>query len=67
MELVERVQDLFKVRGDWHYAQCIATDLRMGAGIAVPMQAKFGLRSRLRESGEVLTSPTCVLVGRFSI
>jgi hypothetical protein len=36
----------------------------MGAGIAVPMNAKFGLREALRASGESLEHPTCVLTGR---
>jgi len=64
MKIVEEHKDLFTVRGDWHYAHCIATDLGMGAGIAVPMQKKFRLRAKLRGQHESLSSPTCVLTGR---
>lgn len=64
MKIVEEKKDLFTVRGNWYYGHCIATDLRMGAGIAVPMQKRFRLRQRLRDSGQKLASPTCVLTGR---
>jgi O-acetyl-ADP-ribose deacetylase (regulator of RNase III) len=45
-------------------AHCIASDLRMGAGIAVAMQKRFGLRGKIRSSGESLDNPTCVFVGK---
>lgn len=44
-------------------AHCIASDLRMGAGIAVEMQKKFGLRGKLRATGFSLKAPTCVFIG----
>lgn len=64
MKYNEKHMDLFTVKGDWYYAHCIASDLRMGAGIAVPMQKKFGLRGKIEASGEELKHPTCILAGR---
>ena len=64
MKLSERRKDLFTVEDDYYLAHCIASDLRMGAGIAVPMCQKFSLRTQLRASGESLDYPTCVLIGR---
>ena len=60
----EKHKDLFSVDESYHLAHCIASDLRMGAGIAVPMQMKFGLRTKLYQSKESLESPTCILTGR---
>lgn len=64
MNFYEEERDLFEVDEAWHLAHCVASDLRMGAGIAVPMNAKFGLRKALMESGKSLVHPTCVLAGR---
>jgi len=61
--LTEQHRDLFTVGGGYHFAHCIASDLRMGAGIAVPMQKKFGLRGKIKASGQSLHSPACVLTG----
>ena len=61
MKLTEKKQDLFTVGEDYYLAHCIASDLRMGAGIAVPMCQKYSLRTRMRASGESLDYPTCVL------
>ncbi len=36
----------------------------MGAGIAVPMRRQFNLRREIRDSGESVDSPTCILTGR---
>ena len=41
-------------------AHCIASDLCMGAGIAVPMKKKFGLSGLRQLSKEELKHPTCV-------
>ena len=64
MTLEEKHMDLFTVGNDYHIAHCIASDLRMGAGIAVPMQRKFHLRGKIESSGDNLDAPTCVLTGR---
>jgi len=64
MVLNEVRMDLFEVDESYFLAHCIASDLCMGAGIAVPMNDKFGLRKAIRESGETLVHPTCVLTGR---
>jgi O-acetyl-ADP-ribose deacetylase (regulator of RNase III) len=44
-------------------AHCIASDLRMGAGIAVAMQKRFGLRGKIEASGKATKHPTCIYVG----
>jgi len=62
MILHEEHKDLFTVPDDYYLAHCIAEDLRMGAGIAVPMCAKFGLRKALAHQN--VAYPTCVLTGR---
>ena len=64
MTFSEVCMDLFDVSDDYYLAHCVASDICMGAGIAVPMNARFGLRQALRDSGESLEHPTCVLVGR---
>lgn len=64
MTLTEEHRDLFTVDKSYYLAHCIASDLRMGAGIAVAMQKKFGLRGKISKSGESAESPTCILSGR---
>lgn len=64
MNLIEEYKDLFTVDECFHLAHCIASDLKMGAGIAVPMQRRFGLRDKIRNSGKSTENPTCILVGR---
>jgi len=63
--ITEKKMDLFRVKGDWYLAHCIASDLRMGAGIAVPMQKRFGLRAKIIDTGSDLIHPKCVLTGRI--
>ena len=63
MKLIQKRGNVFDVRGDTYFAHCIASDLAMGAGIAVQFQEKFHLRDKLRGSGQDLTAPTCILVG----
>ena len=62
MTLSEHRGNVFFTQGDPYYAHCIASDLRMGAGIAVEFQHRFGLRGKLLDSGKILRSPTCVLI-----
>lgn len=61
MNLTEERRDLFTVGGEYYLAHCIASDLIMGAGIAVPMQRLYNLRIKLETCGESLKSPTCIL------
>ena len=66
MTFREEKMDLFTVDATYYLAHCIASDIRMGAGIAVPMNEKFDLRRRLLEKvklGESLRHPTCILTG----
>ena len=63
MTYQEEHRDLFYVDASYYLAHCIASDLRMGAGIALPMQSTFNLRQQIRQSGESTNSPTCVLTG----
>lgn len=52
MKYSEKVGDLFAEEGDGlHLAHCIAADYGLGAGIAVPFNAKYDMRRRLREVG----------------
>ena len=64
MTYEEKPMDLFTVDESYHLAHCIASDLRMGAGIAIPMQNKFGLRGKIEKSGKEVQHPTCILTGR---
>jgi O-acetyl-ADP-ribose deacetylase (regulator of RNase III) len=57
-------QDIFTVSEDYYLAHCIASDLAMGAGIAVPMNKKFNLREQLKNSKQSLKHPTTILTGR---
>lgn len=63
MNLIEERRDLFTV-DDYYFAHCIASDLRMGAGIAVPMQKKFGLRNKILASNHSVDNPTCILTDK---
>lgn len=63
-ELIEVRRNVFDYADDGiSLAHCIASDLRMGAGIAVYMQRRFGLRGKLQQCGESLQHPTCIFVG----
>jgi len=65
MNYQEKYKDIFTVNEDYYLAHCIASDLRMGAGIAVPMQKKFSLRSKIEHTGLSTDNPTCILTGRI--
>jgi hypothetical protein len=43
----EQRRNLFEVDSSYHLAHCIASDLGMGAGIAVGLQKAFGLRGKI--------------------
>ena len=64
MEYTEEKRDIFTVPNDYYLAHCIASDLGMGAGIAVPMQNKFNLREQIEKGGYDGRYPECVLTGR---
>ena len=64
MTLREEHKDLFTVDESYYLAHCIASDLRMGAGIAVPMQKIFDLRRQILASGKHADGLTCILTGR---
>ena len=49
----------------YYLAHCIAADLGMGAGIAVPMQKKFGIRGQIQKNYTTVTHPDCILTGRI--
>lgn len=60
--------DLFEVphvseyADGYYYAHCIASDLGMGAGIAVPMAKKFDLRNRLKTAPRFVREYPTVLL-----
>ena len=65
MTFKEKNIDLFTVGEHYYLAHCIASDLRMGAGIAVEMQRRFQLRGKLNKKTVArLKSPTCILTDR---
>lgn len=64
MTYTEEYRDLFTMPKSYHLAHCIASDLGMGAGIAVPMQKTFGLRGKIQNTGLPLHHPTTVLTDR---
>jgi len=65
MTYSEEKRDLFTVSKEYHLAHCIASDLGMGAGIAVQFQKRFNIRGKIVSSGEPLKHPTCILTGRI--
>jgi O-acetyl-ADP-ribose deacetylase (regulator of RNase III) len=62
MKYKEVYKDLFTVPDYYYLAHCIASDLRMGAGIAVKFQKKFSLRKELEQYNVKVGS--CILVDR---
>jgi len=60
MTYIEEYRDLFTMPESYHLAHCIASDLGMGAGIAVPMQKTFGLRGKILKTGLPLHHPTTI-------
>lgn len=43
----EEYRDLFSVKKDYYFAQCISADFGMGAGIAVQFNERFDTKNRL--------------------
>ena len=60
----EIVKDLFDVSSDYYLAHCISSDLKMGAGIALPMQNKYRIREDILSRPMNLSHPTVVLTGK---
>jgi len=62
----EIYQDIFTVDKYDYMAHCIASDFRMGAGIAIAFQKKFKLKNKLFKIAETQdTSPgSCILIGK---
>ena len=65
MKYIEEYRDLFTMPNSYHFAHCIASDLGMGAGIAVPMQKSFGLRGKILNTGLPLQHPTVIKTDRI--
>ena len=63
MKYEEVHRDLFTVDESYNLVHCIASDLKMSAGIAVDMQRKFHLRGKIEKSGESLKHPNCIFAG----
>lgn len=61
MKYTEVRKDLFTLDESYYLAHCIASDLIMGAGIAVLFQKKFSLREKIRLTGPQYPG-SCVLV-----
>lgn len=64
MTYTEEYRDLFTMPDTYHLAHCIASDLGMTVGIAVPMQKTFGLRGKILNTGLPLHHPATILTGR---
>lgn len=60
----ELKRNLFEMNKEYHLAHCIASDLKMTAGIAVQFQKKFNVRGKILKTKEQLSHPTCILTGR---
>ena len=67
MTYTEEYRDLFTMPDTYHLAHCIASDLGMGAGIAVPMQKTFGLRGKILNTGLPLHHRVRALLKSFSL
>ena len=64
MTFTEVKQDLFAVDASYYLAHCVAGDLAMGKGVAVPMNEKYDLRRQIWDSSASTQFPTCILTGR---
>lgn len=65
MVLKEEKRDLFTVDDKYYLAQCISSDCKMGAGIAVQFQKRFNIRDELLKCNEDTRKyPTCIRVDR---
>jgi len=62
MKYEEVYKDLFTVDKSYYLAHCIASDFRMGAGIAVLFQKKFSLRNKLEKSELDKKPGSCILI-----
>lgn len=62
MKYNEVRKDLFTVDKSYSLAHCIASDFRMGAGIAVKFQKEFSLRNKLKQYKGDTSPGSCVFV-----
>ena len=60
----EETMNLFDVHDSYCLAHCIASDLKMGKGIAVPINRAYKLMEQILKSGLSTKHPTCILTGR---
>ena len=58
----EMHKNIFTIDKSYYLAHCIASDFRMGAGIAILFQKKFLLRNKLKESKLNTTPGSCILI-----
>ena len=49
MRYLEVQKDLFTIKQDCYYAQCISADFGMGKGIAVDFNKHFNMKNKLRQ------------------
>lgn len=59
--------DLFTASEEYALAHCVATDLRMGAGIAVMFRNKFGRVAALREQNAKVGSLAVLKAGKRTV
>ena len=59
MKYEEVKKNIFDLKG-YKLAHCISSDLKMGAGIAVPMAKKYKLRNGIANTELCTKHPTCI-------
>ena len=64
MQYREIEQDLFTMDSSYYLAHCIASDFRLGAGIALEFQKRFELQEKLKHVNGDTSPGTCVLIER---
>lgn len=61
MILIEKQMDLFETDKKYYLVHCVSADYRLGAGIAVMLQKKFKLISKLESIGDN-RYPNCIFL-----
>ena len=64
MQYIEKKRDIFTLGKEYYLAHCISSDLKMGAGIAVPIAKKYHLRNGISSTGASTKHPTCILCNK---